>query len=234
MLGIPETGTPEFTTFSISFWAALYSGLIYSLFTGIIVGFVVWRMQVVAERRAQKNRYEEDLIKLKENLKYVNFDQNVLNITSAKQSIPQTVNEIVKLVIDKPLGEWHQKLSKHNHFIQRLIEIQKQKIEFDRLADQLDFQLVQFIRLHNSSRNAIAVNDPAHHKHFIGRLHNFTIEQIKPYLDSGSLETLEISYSAAKENASVKVAGEAYLLKRQSLIDVIALLKTALFETKTV
>lgn len=60
MLGIPVSGTSEATNFWISFWAALYSGAIYSILTGMIVGIAICRIQLGSESRRKK--YESERI----------------------------------------------------------------------------------------------------------------------------------------------------------------------------
>ncbi|MBU1953729.1 hypothetical protein KKH03_02020 [Patescibacteria group bacterium] len=218
MIGIPPENTPEFISFSVSFWAALYSGLIYSLFTGIIVGLVIWAMQTRAEKRIQKLKFKDDLRSLKEKLKQVNFGQNPIIITSALRSQPQAAREIIKLIDGKPLEEWHRELKEEGELIRQLISLQNQQLEFNRLAGRLDEQLNQFVRNYNAERNAISVNDPAHISHFIGRLHGFQYQQINQWLDSGSEQTLQESWQNAQNETELVARTRPYLDARQGLV----------------
>ena len=231
MIGIPAENTPEYLSFSVSFWAALYSGLIYSLFTGTIVGLVIWTLQIKAEKRAQKQKFEDELKALKENLKQVNFGQNPLIITSATKSIPQGATEIIKLIEGKPIKDWSKELSKHKDFIEQLSNLQKQKLEFDKLAGQLDSQLSQFVRNYNGERNAISANDPAHISHFIGRLHGFRYNQISQWLNSGSQQTLEESWQIAQNETGITSKTTPYLETRRKLTETVESIKQMVIES---
>lgn len=231
MFGIPPENTPEFISFSVSFWAALYSGLIYSLFTGIIVGLVIWAMQIKAEKRFQKQKFEDDLRDLKEKLKQINFGQNPLIITNASTSIPQAATGITRLVDGKPLEEWRKQLKNHGKLIGQLLCLQSQQLEFNRLAERLDEQLRQFVRNYNAKRSAISANDPAHISHFIGRLHGFQYNEINQWLDSGNEQTLQESWQNAQNETELISRTRSYLDARQNLVETVKSIQQIISES---
>jgi hypothetical protein len=60
MLGIPSIGTTEYDSFVASFWSALYSGFIYSIITGILVGLAIWKIQITRDIRIKRNENEKE------------------------------------------------------------------------------------------------------------------------------------------------------------------------------
>ena len=231
MIGIPPENTPEYVSFLVSFWAALYSGFIYSLFTGITVGLVVWGLQIKAEHRAQNQKFEDDLQILKENLKRVNFDDAIINIINAKRSIPQSVTEIIRLIGEKPVEEWGKKLKKNNDFIKKLSEFKKQKLEFDKLAGQLDDQLGQLIRSYNDRKSVDFVNDSSNVSYFIGRLYGYQYNTMKKWLISGDEQTLEESRLEVLTHPTLSLKAESYLAARNKLVEIVKEIKQMIIES---
>lgn len=225
MIGIPPINTPDFNTFSISFWAALYSGLIYSLFTGIIVGLVIWSLQRLSEKRLQHQKYEEDFLKVEEKLRHVNFDTDVLTITSAANSVPSAANEILTLFEGSPLNEWRKVLHRYKSIIKRIIDIQRQKNDFDLVAGKLDFHLRQFIRKYHCDKDIDAVNDYSHIAHFIGRIHGRSYAQLKQWLNSGNESSLNESYEAAQKCVEIQNRVGPYMEARAQLLKLVKVLK---------
>lgn len=227
MIGIPPAGTPEFDTFSISFWAALYSGLIYSFFTGIIVGLVVWGLQKHAEKRALCKIYDAELLRLLDNLRRIDYNQDVLKIDNALSSIPDAANEVMRLIDSIPLLDWQKNLPKHKHIIETIINVKKTKDTFTHAAQQLDLRLRQFIRNHHGTKTHIS-NDATHISHFIGRTHGRTYAAIAQWLHSGNEETLNASYEAAQNDPGILETLNPYMESRKSLIHTLHLLRDEL------
>ena len=179
----------------------------------------------------RSKKFEDELQALNENLKQVNFGQNPLIITSATKSIPQAATEIIKLIEGKPIKEWSKELNNHKDFIEQLSNLRKQKLEFDKLAGQLDSQLSQFVRNYNAERNAISANDPAHISHFIGRLHGFQYNQISQWLDSGSQQTLEKSWQTALYDIDITSKTTPYLETRHKITETVESIKQMIIES---
>lgn len=217
MIGIPPSGTTEFVSFSVSFWAGLYSGAIYSLFTGVLVGFAVWGAQLIADNRREKRTHKEEIELLRQRVKHVNFQDKTFVVTSAELSCPRPSSEIMDILKDVPVDLWKTSSDEDTEFMTELKELRHGYMQFMEDARRLDSILRGFIRRYNDMRGAIAANDPANQGYFIGRTFGFDAPAIMPWLDSGSSESLEQSYGDAIKDSSIMNLIEPYKRSRASL-----------------
>jgi len=217
MIGIPPSGTTEFASFSVSFWAGLYSGAIYSLFTGVLVGFAVWGAQLVADNRRERRAHEEEIEQLRQRVKHVNFQDKTLVVTSAELSCPRPASDVIKILEGIPIDSWKTSSDDDKGFVKELKDLRHGYMQFMEDARRLDSILRGFIRRYNDMRGAIAANDPANQGYFIGRTFGFDAPAIMPWLDSGSSEILEQSYGDAIKDSSIMNLIEPYKRSRASL-----------------
>lgn len=232
MPGVPPAGSSEVTMFWISFWAQLYSGFLSSILTGLIVGLVIWCVQLRAEQRRARNDAARELALFREKLRNAVEEPDILNFQTAADSIPPAARAIHSMVSNHPVDYWYSLLKRHRAFLDEIKGFQHAYAAFGKAAQKLDVALRRVIRLHNAARGTIAMNDPADHSYFLGRLHGMSSEQILPWIDYPIKASVrfEASFTAAIADEEITSRADEYRRRREELVSRIEKLET-LFKT---
>ncbi|HHV17233.1 MAG TPA: hypothetical protein GXX58_11805 [Gelria sp.] len=225
MPGIPPSGTPEAVAFSISFWSALYSGAIYSVITGLIVGLLMWFIQVWAEARRLRHDYSREVGILKDKLRAIVDQPDVLSIDSAEQSAPPAAKEVYESLQLSLIEEWAKTLPASQEFTQTLQKFHESYSAFLVNARKLDYYLKQAIRNHNGGQGIITPNDKTNHAYFVGRIHYSSTDALLHWLDRSpeAYDRLEETHRILIEDSEVKKSLKPY---RKSLSDVTEALRS--------
>lgn len=220
MLGIPIEGQ-DVNNFWVSFWASLSSGVIYSIFTGIIVGLTVWWVQRIYENRRLLQEYKRELSVLREKLRYASQQPDVLNIHSIVDSAPMPVVAIIKNLTEVPLDLWLDDYALEREFLEQLKGLQKAYSNFVVVSNNLNLKLSSFIRSYHASKGIYAVNDQAVCSFFIGRIHSVPTLNIISWLSlpEEAATRLETSYNDAISDPIINECSKTYLEARSRLID---------------
>lgn len=184
MLGIPSVGTPDYNSFVTSFWSALYSGFIYSIITGILVGLAIWKIQLSRDRRLKRNENEKELLLLKKNANYIlNFSHDVLMIDDVTKCVPNAAIELTELAVKYPYELWPDDLSDDSKiFVKKLDDIKELTLTLKYRATQLHTNLKTSIRRHNALDGMIQPNDNFVYIFFVGKLAGKADEDIKAWM----------------------------------------------------
>ncbi|MCR8633913.1 hypothetical protein [Paenibacillus radicis (ex Xue et al. 2023)] len=159
----------------------IIAGSISGLFTGITVGFVLWRTQSKREERQKEWEVKKEVSLLKDQLEISILNtEDVVNITSAEKSIPLVVIEVMEIVKGFPIHIYEEYVN--NNFIINLIQLKKEYLRFNKTSKELDQRMEAFIRLYNAERNSIETNDGYFLSYFIGRINSYSNEQIQPWI----------------------------------------------------
>jgi hypothetical protein len=134
MPGIPYSGTPQAEAFWISFWAALCSGLIYSLVTGFIVSLGVWFVQSRIERKRVRLQFEREIVLLRNALEGVVIKPDVLSIDNAVESEPPAAKGVISLIKQIPIDLWLENSGKWKAFLYLLRRTDKSHSKFIQAA----------------------------------------------------------------------------------------------------
>jgi len=201
--------------------------------TGLIVGLVVWWVQLKAEQRRTRNDAARELALFREKMRNAVEEPDILNFQTAGDSIPPAARATHSVVSNHPVDYWYPLLKRHRAFLDEIKGFQHAHAAFGKAARRLDMALAQEIRLHNATRRTIAINDRDDHAFFLGRLHGMPNEQILAWIDhtSASLGRFETSFAAAMADEEVASRADEYQRCREHLVSRIekleALLKTA-------
>jgi len=229
--GIPSDGTPEAVAFWISFWAAMYSGILYSIGTGLFVGLAVWFVQLKVEKQRMRNGFDRELAILKERVRAIIHKEDSLNITNAKRSVPVVAQEIMDLLLNYPVDLWLEMLPKRKNFLILLKNIQQSVSEFEISAEKLDTILGNSIRRYNASIDRTGeLNASIDISYAIGRIHNSDPDHIIPWINMplGSKEKLEERYQIVMDNPDLKESSQRYLDCREQILSWIEAIKNEL------
>jgi len=202
--GIPTYGTKAYNSFLISFVSGTYSGFLYSIFTGVIVGVILLIAQWKTDSRIARRGYQREFALLKERIRQIIDYPDEINISSAVESIPPVAiklgDEIEKFPIDLLMDEF----PASNEFIKLLKDVQKTRAEFVVTAAELDNLLSNFVRKFNISREAIYTNDKPLINYIISRLNGvdactaattvLPICRVSDKLEQGYLEGLKLDH----------------------------------------
>ena len=219
MLGISPSGKPEAAVFWASFWPALYSGALYSIVTGLVVGLAVLMVQKAAESRQARRDYKREISLLRPRLRQGIARPNPFVISSAVSSVPGPAQAAVELLQNLPVSLWKDELPRERAFLDRLLALQRAHSEFHLAATELDHLLSLFVRAQNAEREAIAANDPPLRSFIFGRMNGFASEQLLPWIDvpKAALAWLEPSAAVAAEDSAIREAHGKFVNARRTL-----------------
>ena len=180
--GVPPVGSLERVAFFSAFWPALYSGIIYSLVTGIVVGLAVWSAQLLIDRRRVRREYEENIDRLFDEIRWIVLQPDVLRIDSVRASIPRVVDDVVECSLRHPLHSWLKTVKTRKRHIKLLIDVQNESRKVVLTARRLDDALTRVIRKYNAAEGLISSNDDILKVYSVGRIHAAEPDQILPWL----------------------------------------------------
>jgi hypothetical protein len=157
--GVPKVG-PNRDAFMASFWAGLYSGFLYSIFTGFFVGLAVWLVQRHADQGRVRNDLERELIVFRAKLQRSLATPSPVVIGHACASIePQCAVDAARLLEEHPLELWLDNLPGHRPFILQLKTLLSAHADYLTSGRSLELELCNFIRNYHASKEIHHVND---------------------------------------------------------------------------
>ncbi|KQM82420.1 hypothetical protein [Agromyces sp. Leaf222] len=136
-------------------WSTFLPDLIVGGFTGLAVGFVLWRVEVASGRRQAIAAVESDWNVIREQLARAVRQGYVYNPSSLRL-VGYGVGKIRERIEDKPLQAWNDVL--HSSQLDALIEYLNAADEFDFFADEADVAL-------NSASRGIDFLEPDEERH---------------------------------------------------------------------
>jgi hypothetical protein len=210
--GVPGPGDPNYTAFSISFWAAIYSGLIYSVVTGLVVGGVVLWVQRAIDDRRFRHGCERELAGLKERLRMALDHPNpFVLLGDARERIIGSARAVADALSNQPLDMWWEHLPNHRGFLDLLRRHQRAVSSCVTTGDRLDIVLGVIFRRHSAERGAFLDNQLR--GFYLGRLFDMSPEDIVPWLhvNKEELAWLQKGYELACKSPDVKRYSEGYL-----------------------
>lgn len=181
--GIPAYGTPAWSLFSQNFWPALYSGFIYSILTGLIVGFILIISQRIIERRMYYIQTLFDFERLWRRILVLLRRNPRFDFKSANFTIQPAAEELEPILNDIPLILWVQRLPQHRSKIKLLEELHARITEFRTNAQSLDDGLRNFMRNLGLATSAPVSLDNKLISYCVGRMHNRDAKMLLSWLE---------------------------------------------------
>lgn len=211
-------------SFGVAFWAALLSGLVYSVITGLLVGVVIWRLPLARERRDLRHEAERELEHLKSRIRPLLTKSNAIVIDSAQAAMPRTAGELMDVINDYPVTLWKARNVVPLGWILCIEDLERSYLECLTRATQLDQELSALVRRENARNLLISVSDAPVIRYYVGRMMGFEDEKLIPCLDLSTSHIpswisglhLACTHSEALEQMSL-----AYLESRKSLLSAI-------------
>ena len=196
----------------------IFAGIITGVFTGLVVGGILSWTQSKAIEKQRKWEMENAVSLLKNELEaIVFFNQNTLDVTKASSSAPQATKEVMEIITKHLLHTYEQYIT--NDFLNCLKKLKIEYAHFQRLSNELDQKMSDFIRVYNAERGAIPSNDDFYRTYFLGRLHDFTEEQIQPWMSPHSTNGKEEPYQRFYERNTQIIAD--YLISYEELLNIL-------------
>jgi len=113
VLGFHATDWPAFW---LSFWAAAFSGLLYSL----IIGFALWWTQRSSDERRQRRQYAEDVAVFQTRLRAALAYPDLCNINNVRATASRRSLAVATELEDKPIAQWRRQLSRQHDFFDKV------------------------------------------------------------------------------------------------------------------
>ena len=220
MFGIPPPNTTERAEFLSQFWPALWSGIVASIFTGIIVGLLLFAWQRLVEDRATRRTYAREVSTLRERLRESIAIPDVFRIDSARGSVPPQAEAAMDALRGSPISLWRDELASEAPFLSAVHQFQRAYAEFLSRAAEYDNRLSQFARTYNGQRGAISANDRTVTAYVLGRHEDIPTDQLSLWLDLPSKTIpawVEEAYSEAQKDKGLLDSHTKYKAAREAL-----------------
>lgn len=231
-MGIPPGGTEASNGFWAAFWPALYSGALYSVITGLIVGLVITWNQRLLETRRSRRLYEREISIARQRLREAVLGPERFVFESAIASAPLRAFAVMAVVRECPIQVWIDAVPKQRDLLSILDEFQSAFLAFAGAAANLDHELVEFARQYNADHRTISANDPPIVGYVLGRMQGFEDREILPWIsfDGGREPWAFVSnaFSRASENARIVSMHAEYSVRRRAVGGYVERLRAAL------
>jgi hypothetical protein len=120
--GMGRAGTPEASAFDASFWPGLYSGAAYSVITGLVVGLIIWGVQLIADQRRMEATLERELSLFRERLRSILSQPDPLFIHADATGTEPVAQRVADLSAEHPIDLWEENLPHHEPAL-RLVRV---------------------------------------------------------------------------------------------------------------
>lgn len=222
--GVPSPGTRDYVAFSASFWAALYSGFVYSIFTGLFTGIAILVVQRSLDRRRFVRDLEREVAMFRQDLDSYLDRKGAIVISSAEKAVPVAVGAIADPVNRSPIRLWADNLPKQASLFQALDRFSGARRAFLEVAHQLQETLSNKVRVLNSGRGVNTGFDSDSISYFVGRTYGFERDKVLPWID---IDVPEQEYQSLLRDPELGGLLEPYAASRQTLLRTVEDLRDA-------
>jgi hypothetical protein len=224
MFGFPTPGTQESVAFWAAFWPSFWSsglsGLITSLLTALIAGVILFRYQRGVEHRSLQQTYARELSLILDPLREALSKDDVVNISSFTNAVPESAQAAAKLLGNVPLTVWKDMIEKKQDLVEKMLVLQRSRTDYLNLAAKADQLLHRNVRSFNHQRGASSTNDLAYFKYSVGIMLGLPGNQLLPWLVSEGPDKLvayETAWTAISADPAMVQMGETIKNSRNQL-----------------
>lgn len=173
---IDEFSSLELSSFKVSFYAGLYSGALYSIFTGLIVSGIFFSLQKSFEKNQLREQALIDIAATQEQLKFILAQPQVVQLQEPVFYYP-AMKELLEFISKQPISLWEKRV-KDSEELSFISSYQKCFLEFLTQARIFDSYLKRFITVY-VSQNSINYGEFNNvYQYFHGRTINVRPEDI--------------------------------------------------------
>ena len=167
---------------------------IYSaLFTGSVVGIVVWLVQVAYEKRGLRRQYRKDVAVFREHLQLVINQAQSTDLLN-RIGAPLASAEIMQELSQSPLELWHENVPKEKKLFAAIQQFQEANSNFMRSKDNLLAPVSLLVRKYNNGLGKVIPYDSVGVTVFLGHLLGFADQDILPWVWAGVTSNEQIKY----------------------------------------
>jgi hypothetical protein len=224
--GVPDPTSEHWSDFSTSFWAATYSGILYSIFTGIIVGLVLWISQTSIEERRLKQQYQAEAFRFYQEAKRIHAQTFFLTLDNLASMLPGSAKNLVALYKEHETSVWLWQHAIHGlkpylSAFEELIEHYQAAIE---VGNRLHVAIGNIIRLQNASEHVDRYNDRIAFAYTLGRINMMSDTMIYAALNIHNVPPpwLDKAYEAVMSDNDVQSLITEFQSERDTLNEVLS------------
>ena len=221
--GVPDPGSNDAHSFDLSFWSAVYAGMVSSLATGVVVGLIVglalWIIDTQADGRRRLRESDWEVATLRRQIRPFVNDPGATSVGRAIDSLPGGSREAYELLENKPIDSWIEILPHQRPFLDSVSIFRERYLAFVDIARQLDIRLSQQVRQLYSPLNIHATNDWDLHAYCVGRLARFEPAEVLSWLSRGEdvVEIYEQRMTDIMKDSQIAGMVPEYLNAREEL-----------------
>jgi len=183
MPGVPSVHDPNYPVFWMSFWVAVYSGFVYSVFTGVFVGLAMLVVQQRVDKARAQRDMERDVALFREKLLTLFRMPRETVIANPETAVPVPSQAIAQLLEQNPVTVWSKNLPRFRTLFSAIEAFRHSHSIFLASARQIHLALRTAVRRRHSDMGLIEANDPASIGYFTGRCLGFSREDVLPWID---------------------------------------------------
>ncbi len=204
--------------FASHFWPAVLAGLVYSTFTGIIVGVFIIVLELRMEARRLRHEYEAEFEMCKERLRIALSRPDVLVLEGPAASFPVHAELAMTILREYPIALWRSYLYARNKKIfKRLLHFMHAYTVFSLAAGELGNTLGTAVRKYNAARTLEASCDIGLIRFFTGSALGLPYEEILPWIPNADPHELREGFLALSYNIELSPLLEPYRKSRKEL-----------------
>ncbi|HWC73518.1 MAG TPA: hypothetical protein VG454_06235 [Gemmatimonadales bacterium] len=228
--GVPSPNTASSDQFQLSFWASLYSGVVYSLLTGIFVGLAVWWVQKSVDELRTRAMYRGELMMFRQQVSSALRKPTLINVSEdAATTEPQAATAVAKLLDERPVPMWQEILAQPAVLFSAFDRLRRAHGAFLDAANNYNLVAERYVRRVHDARRIPVANDATALKYMVGRLQGGSPDEVKPWLAGvANIATLEEDFTAFRSSPAAQPPIRDYLAARDEIMKSLDELRSAL------
>lgn len=203
--------------FALDFWPAVAAGLVYSTFTGIIVGVFIIVLEFRMEARRLRHEYEAEFTICKERLSVALSRPDVITLEGPADSFPVHAELAMVILREYPVALWRSSLVGHKKLFRRLLCFMQTYTLFSLAAGELGNTLGTAVRKYNALRSLEASSDIGLIRFFTGNALELPYEEILPWIPLADPHELREGFLALSYMVELSPLLEPYKKSRKEL-----------------
>lgn len=228
-LGYATSMPPSFWT---AFWPSLGAGLIYSTFTGAIVGIFVILVEYRMEKRRLLHEYGAQFTICVERLRVALSRPDVIQLEGPAESFPVHAELAMTIIREYPIASWREYLyQSHKKIFKSTLRFMQAYTAFSLAAGELGNCLHTAVRKYNAMHTFEASRDMGLIRFFTGNALGLPYEEILPWIPAADPHELREGFLALSYNIELTPLVVPYKETRKELQDSAAALWKSIEDT---